>query len=45
MNLGRAYETKRDWLRAKGEYKKALDMEPQYRPAAQGLARIRGLLN
>jgi len=45
MNLGRAYETKRDWLRAKSQYQKALDMEPQYRPAAQGLARIRGLLN
>jgi Tfp pilus assembly protein PilF len=45
MNLGRAYETKRDWLRAKGEYRKALAENAQYTPAAQGLARIRGYLN
>jgi Tfp pilus assembly protein PilF len=45
MNLGRAYEMKRDWLRAKSEYEKALAMEPEYRPAAQAQARIRGLLN
>lgn len=45
MNLGRAYEAKRDWLRAKEEYRKALIEEKEYRPAAQGLARIRGLLN
>ncbi len=45
MNLGRAYEAKRDWLRAKDEYHKALELEQEYRPAAQGLARIRGYLN
>jgi len=45
MNLGRAYEAKRDWLRAKDEYRKALAIEGEYRPAAQGLARIRGYLN
>ena len=45
MNLGRAYELKRDWIRAKVEYEKALAMEREYRPAAQALARIRGLLN
>jgi Tfp pilus assembly protein PilF len=45
MNLGRAYELKRDWIRAKVEYEKALTMEREYRPAAQALARIRGLLN
>jgi len=45
MNLGRAYEMKRDWLRAKCEYEKALAIEREYRPAAQALARIRGLLN
>jgi tetratricopeptide (TPR) repeat protein len=45
MNLGRVYEAKRDWLRAKDEYRKALAENPEYRPAAQGLARIRGYLN
>jgi tetratricopeptide (TPR) repeat protein len=45
MNLGRAYEAKRDWIQAKIEYKRALVIEPEYRPAAQALARIRGLLN
>jgi Tfp pilus assembly protein PilF len=45
MNLGRVYEVKHDWLRAKIEYGKALAMEREYRPAAQALARIRGLLN
>jgi Tfp pilus assembly protein PilF len=45
MNLARAYEAKHDWLRAKAEYEKALLLEREYRPAAQGLARIRGLLN
>ena len=45
MNLGRAYESKRDWLHAKSEYEKALLIEREYRPAAQALARIRGLLN
>ena len=45
MNLGRAYESKRDWLRAKEEYRKALAENSDYTPAAQGLARIRGYLN
>jgi Tfp pilus assembly protein PilF len=45
MNLGRAYETKRDWLRAKEEYRKALSEKHDYTPAAQSLARIRGYLN
>src|SRR5215470_19416811 len=45
MNLGRAFESKRDWLRAKEEYKKALGENKEYTPAAQGLARIRGFLN
>jgi Tfp pilus assembly protein PilF len=45
MNLGRAYEAKRYWLRAKEEYKKALAERPDYVPAAQGLDRIRGYLN
>ncbi len=45
MNLGRAYEQKRDWLRAKDEYRKALSENKDYTPAAQALARIRGYLN
>jgi Tfp pilus assembly protein PilF len=45
MNLGRVYEAKRDWLRAKDEYRKALEERLDYKPAAQGLARIRGYLN
>jgi Tfp pilus assembly protein PilF len=45
MNLGRAWEAKRDWLRAKDEYRKALEHNADYTPAAQALARIRGLLN
>jgi len=45
MNLGRVYESKRDWLRAKEEYRKALDENKDYKPAAQALARIRGYLN
>jgi tetratricopeptide (TPR) repeat protein len=45
MNLGRAYEAKRDWLRAKEEFRKALAENRDYIPAAQGLARIRGYLN
>jgi Tfp pilus assembly protein PilF len=45
MNLGRAYESKRDWIRAKKEYRKALAENSDYTPAAQGLARIRGYLN
>jgi len=45
MNLGRVYEAKRDWLRAKDEYRKALAEKKDYTPAAQALARIRGFLN
>src|SRR5438552_8240555 len=45
MNLGRVYESKRDWLRAKEEYRKALAQNKDYTPAAHALARIRGFLN
>jgi len=45
MNLGRVYEAKRDWLRAKEEFRKALEQNPDYTPARQGIARIRCLLN
>ena len=45
MNLGRVFEAKHDWLRAKDEYKKAVRENPEYTPAKQGIARIRGYLN
>jgi Tfp pilus assembly protein PilF len=45
MNLGRVYEARRDWIRAKDEYRKALAENKEYAPAAQALARIRGYLN
>jgi Tfp pilus assembly protein PilF len=45
MNLGRAWEARHDWIRAKQEYQKALQENADYKPAAQALARIRGLLN
>jgi hypothetical protein len=45
MNLGRLYEAKRNWLRARDEYKLALQENKEYKPAAEGLARIRGYLN
>jgi tetratricopeptide (TPR) repeat protein len=45
MNLGRAFEAKRDWLRAKNHYKEAILQNKDYTPAAQGLHRIRGFLN
>jgi Tfp pilus assembly protein PilF len=45
MNLGRLYEAKRNWLRARDEYRLALRENKDYKPAAEGLARIRGYLN
>jgi Tfp pilus assembly protein PilF len=45
MNLARLYEAKRNWLRARDEYKLALQENNDYKPAAEGLARIRGYLN
>jgi Tfp pilus assembly protein PilF len=45
MNLGRVYEAKRDWIRAKDEYRKALAENKDYKPAAEALGRIRGYLN
>ena len=45
MNLGRAYESKREWRDAIREYKSALRERPDYTPARQALARLRGMLN
>ena len=45
MNLGRVFEAKRDWIRAKDEYRKAYAENKEYTPAAQALHRIRGYLN
>ena len=45
MNLGRVYEAKSEWIRAKQEYRKALNEDKDYTPAAQALGRILRLLN
>ena len=45
MNLGRAYEAKRDWNRAKKEFRAALHARPDYTPAKQGLVRITAMFN
>lgn len=45
MNLGRAYESKRQWLEAIREYELALRERPEYSPARQALARLRAMLN
>ena len=45
MNLGRAYEYKRLWLRALASYRRAVEEKPDYNPALEGIARIRGYLN
>ena len=45
MNLGRVYAQKHNWLKAISEFQKALEERPDYKPAKQELARIRGMLN
>ena len=45
MNLGRAYEQKRLWIRALASYRRAINEKPDYSPALEGMARIRGYLN
>ena len=45
VNLGRVYELKRMWMRALGEYRRAAAEKPDYSPALEGMARIRGYLN
>ena len=45
MNLGRAYEAKRDWKAAKLEYEAALRERQDYVPAKAGLKRIRAMFN
>src|SRR5678815_2055408 len=37
MNLGRVYEAKSEWIRAKQEYRKALNEDKDYTPAAEAL--------
>jgi Tfp pilus assembly protein PilF len=44
-NLGRAWEAKRQWAAAMSAYRKALDENPNYPPAVQGLVRIRAMFN
>ena len=45
MNLGRAYEVKRQWSAAIREFQLALEQRPDYQPARQGLTRVRALFN
>ena len=45
MNLGRAYEAKRQWSAAIREFELALKERADYRPAKEGLARIRAMFN
>lgn len=45
MNLGRAYEAKRQWAAAIREFELALRERPDYRPAKEGLARLRAMFN
>jgi len=45
MNLGRAYEAKRQWSAAMREFELALKERADYRPAKEGLARIRAMFN
>ena len=45
MNLGRVYEAKSEWIRAKREYRSALNEDNNYTPAAEALGRILRLLN
>jgi len=42
MNLGRVYEAKRDWIRARKHYQEAVRQDRNYTPAAQALHRING---
>jgi len=42
MNLGRVYEAKRDWIRARKHYQEAVRQDRKYAPAAQALHRING---
>ena len=45
MNLGRAYEVKRQWAAAIREFELALRERADYRPAKEGLARLRAMFN
>ena len=45
MNLGRAYESRRDWQRAIQEYGLALRERADYQPAREALARVRAMFN
>jgi tetratricopeptide (TPR) repeat protein len=45
MNLGRAYEAKRQWSAAIREFQLALEQRPDYQPARQGLTRVRARFN
>jgi len=45
MNLGRAYEARRQWTLAIREFELALQERADYTPAKQGLTRVRAMFN
>lgn len=45
MNLGRLWEHKGEWQRALDCYKKAMEKDSRFTPAAEAVARLRALMN
>ena len=45
FNLGRAWERKYDFTRAAHEYKRALDLDPEYQPAKDAYYKIVRMMN
>jgi tetratricopeptide (TPR) repeat protein len=45
FNLGRVWESKRDYARAKACYRNALELDPKYTLAIAGIRRIQGTFN
>jgi Tfp pilus assembly protein PilF len=45
FNLGRIWERKGEWHRAIDEYRRALELNPEYRLAEQRLYRLQALMN
>ncbi|WP_410959513.1 tetratricopeptide repeat protein, partial [Salmonella sp. SAL4432] len=45
FNLGRVYERKGQWLKAMGEYRAALRLNPDYELASRALHRLQAMLN
>jgi Tfp pilus assembly protein PilF len=45
FNLGRAWELKHDFVRALASYRKAAEIDPQYKLALTGIHRLLGMFN